>query len=173
MNKMVNKMAVKGKKRTRGKKRRRKREKDGSMKKFEFLDIAPADAAFVAYGRNLNEVFANAALAVFEIITETKKVGTVQKITVDVSGYDLKSLMFAWLNELLFISSSESLVFSKFEVGVEEKDKERVSLKAACYGEKMNPSKHEIRAEVKAITYHKMEIKKEGDIWKAQVIVDL
>jgi len=153
-----------------------RKKEDGKIddKKFEFLDIAPADAAFVAYGKDMNEVFANAALAVFEIITDTSKVKASEKMTIEASGYDLKSLMFGWLSELLYVSSSENMLFSKFEVNVrEDAEKERVMLKAVCWGEKIDKGSHELHSEVKAITYHKMEIKEEDGKWKAQVIVDI
>lgn len=138
------------------------------MKKFEFVDITTADVAFVSYGKNLNELFSNAALAMFEVITNTKKVKPKISKKVKVNGNDLQSLMFNWLNELLIYVDSEHLIFSKFNVKVNEK---KIELQAECKGEKMN-SKHELKTEVKAATYHKMEIEK-GKTWKAQVILDI
>jgi len=140
------------------------------MKKFEFLDITTADTAFAAYGKDLNEVFANAALAMFEIMVNTKQIKPKIKKTVKVKNDDLKGLLFAWLNELLVFYGSDNLAFSKFEVKVDE---EKMELKAVCYGEKIDVKKHEVRTEVKAATYHKMEIKKLNGEWKAKVIVDI
>lgn len=139
------------------------------VKKFEFVDITTADVAFAAYGRNLNELFANAALAMFEVMINTKQVK--QKICreIKVSGNDLLSLMFSWLNELLVFVDSENLAFSKFEVAVNEKE---FSLNAQCFGEKINREKHETRTVVKSATYHQLEIKK-NKFWKAQVILDI
>lgn len=141
-------------------------------KKFEFPDITTSDSAFTAYGKDLNDVFSNAALALFETITNTKEVEAKEKRKIEVSGYDLKSLMYSWLSELLFISSSEHFVFSKFEVDI-KKEGENFLLNGECSGEKIDTKKHEIKTEVKAITYHKMEIKEEDKRWKAQVIVDI
>ncbi len=144
------------------------------MEKFEFLDIAPADAAFVAHGSSLDEVFANSALAVSAIMTDVMKVGTVEKVTMSANGYDLNSLMFDWLSKVLYVSSTENVLFSKFEVKIRKgAGKDDFILEAVCWGEKIDLEKHEINAEVKAITYHKMEIKEEGDKWRAQVVVDL
>jgi len=140
------------------------------MKKFEFLDITTADAAFAAYGKDLNEVFANAALAMFEVMVNTKQIKPKIKKTIKVKNDDLKGLLFAWLNELLIFYGSDNLVFSKFEVKVNE---EKMELKAVCYGEKIDVKKHEVRTEVKAATYHKMEIKKSNGRWKAKVILDI
>lgn len=139
------------------------------MRKFKFVDITTADVAFEAYGKNLNELFANAALAMFEVMVNTKQIK--QKIgkEVKVKGNDLQSLMFNWLNELLVFVDSENLAFSKFEVKVNEKNLE---LEAICYGEEINPEKHETRTEVKAATMHKMIVEKTNG-WKAQVILDI
>ena len=140
------------------------------MKKFEFLDITTADTAFAAYGMDLNEVFANAALAMFEVMVNTKQIKPKIKRTLRVEAEDLTGLLFAWLNELLIFYGSENLAFSKFEVKVDEK---KMELDAICYGEEIDPEKHEAKTEVKAATMHKMEIKKVNGEWKAKVIVDI
>ena len=140
------------------------------MKKFEFLDITTADTAFVAYGKNLNELFSNAALAMFEVMINTKKIKPKVEREVEIETKDLQSLLFEWLNKLLFFNGSENLAFSKFNVKIDEKN---FKLKAECFGEEIDVEKHEAKTEVKACTYHKMEIKKFNDKWKAQVIVDI
>ncbi|MEM5814941.1 MAG: archease [Candidatus Aenigmatarchaeota archaeon] len=139
------------------------------MKKFEFTDITTGDVAFIAYGKDLNELFANAALAMFEVMIDTSKVEKMEKRTVECNGYDLESLLVNWLNTLLLYVDSENIAFSKFKVNIDEK---KFSLKAICYGEKINKNKHETRTGVKAATYHKMKIEK-NDIWKAQVLLDI
>ena len=140
------------------------------MKQFQFIDITTADVAFVAYGKDLDELFANAALAMFEVMINTKQVKAKVKRKVSVKANDLQSLMFNWLNELLFYYGSERLTFSEFKVEVDGK---KFILSAECKGEKIDTKKHETRTEVKAATYHKMEIKKTGSIWSAQVILDI
>ena len=138
--------------------------------KFEFLDIAPADASFEAYGKTLSEVFENAALATFETMVNTKQVKPLVEKKIELSAKDLQSLMFDWLNELIFYMGSENLVFSEFSVKIDEKN---IKLVATCRGEKIDQKRHEIRTEVKSATYHQMEVKKSGKIWKARVILDL
>jgi len=140
------------------------------MKPFEFVDITTADVAFIAYGKDLNELFANSALAMFEVMINTKQVEEKVEEFVSVDGYDLESLMFNWLNELLYISDSKNLAFSKFGVRIEEKN---FKLEAICKGEEINPEKHETRTVVKAATYHQMKIWQEDNLWKAQVILDI
>jgi len=140
------------------------------MKAFEFVDITTADVAFIAYGRDLNELFANAALAMFEVMVNINQIEKSVEEKIYVEGYDLESLMFNWLNELLYVSDSKNLAFSEFDVRVDESN---FKLEAVCKGETINPEKHETRTVVKAATYHQMKIWKEDNIWKAQVILDI
>ena len=140
------------------------------MEKFEFVDITTADVAFIAYGKNLSELFSNAALALFEVMINTKQVKPIVTKKVKTDGEDLESLMFNWLNALLVYVDGNSLAFSKFKVEVDEK---KLKLKAECSGEKIDSKRHETRTAVKAATYHKLEVKKEDDYWKAKVIVDI
>lgn len=140
------------------------------MEKFKFIDITSADVAFEAYGKDLNELFANSALAMFEVMINTSLVDKKIERFIEVNGYDLLSLMFNWLNELIFYVDTENLAFSEFEVNVDEKN---FKLKAICKGEKIDRNKHEVRTLVKACTYHKMKIWKENEIWKAIVILDI
>jgi len=139
------------------------------MKKFEFIDITTADVAFEAYGESLDELFANAALAMFEVMINTKKVEPKIEKKIEVEGNDLQSLLFNWLNELLVFYGAENLAFSKFEVKIDEKN---LKLEASCYGEEINLEKHETKTEVKACTYHQMKVEK-NEFWKARVILDI
>jgi SHS2 domain-containing protein len=140
------------------------------MKKFKFLDITTADVGFEAYGKSLNELFGNAALAMFEVMVNTKKIKLKVKREFKVKAEDLEGLLFQWLNELLFYYGAENLAFSKFEVKVDEKN---IKLKSKCLGEEIDPEKHEVKTEVKACTYHKMIVEKINSMWKAQVILDI
>ena len=140
------------------------------MEKFKFVDITTADVAFEAYGKDLNELFANSALAMFEVMVNTEEIEPKVEREIELEANDLEGLLFEWLNELLFYYGSENLAFSRFEVEVDEKE---LKLKAKCFGEEINPAKHETKTEVKAATYHNLEIKKEDGRWRARVILDI
>lgn len=138
-------------------------------KGIEFPDITTADVAFIAHGKSLDEAFENSALAMFEVMVKTKDVKPKIEKKIKAKGIDLKSLMFNFLNELLIMVDSESMVFSKFKVVVDEK---KFTLVASCFGEKVS-DKIETRTEVKAATYHKMDISRNAKGWKAMVILDI
>lgn len=136
---------------------------------FKFLDITTSDAAFEAYGKNLNELFANSALAMFEVMINTKQIKPKVEKDVKIQSKDLEGLLFEWLNELLVFYGAENLAFSKFELKIDDKN---LKLEARCWGEEINPERHETRTEVKAATYHKMKVEK-NKMWKARVILDI
>lgn len=138
--------------------------------KFEFFDVT-ADAGYKAYGNTLDEAFENAALAMFEVMTDTSKIEPKIEKKIQVESEDEYALLYDWLSEFLVILDSEYLVFSKFNVKIEEID-EGYSLEGTAWGEEFNPSIHESRAEVKAVTYHLMDIKK-SDKYMVQVILDI
>lgn len=143
---------------------------NNNEKKFEFFDVT-ADAGYKAYGNSLDEAFENAALAMFEVMTDTSKIEPKIERKIEVESEDEYALLYDWLSEFLVILDSEYLIFSKFNVKI-EKIEEGYSLEGTAWGEEFNPSIHESRAEVKAVTYHLMDIKK-LDKYMVQVILDI
>ena len=140
-----------------------------SNKKFEFFDVT-ADIGFTAYGTNLNECFENAGMAMFNVISNTKDINPVKTIDFKIESEDYVSLLYDFLEELLFYHDTEFLLFSEFNVEITDD----YSLKAEIKGENIDWSKHERGCEVKAITFHKMEVICEDDgSVKLSAILDL
>lgn len=139
-------------------------------KPFEWVDITTSDVCFRAKGKNLSDAFANAGLALSEVIVNTKQIKQKVSRRIALEALDLKQLMFKWLTELIYYQDAENLAFSKFNVKVDEK---KLTLNATVRGEEMDQARHETRTHVKACTYHKMEIKKGPKGWTAQVILDI
>ena len=142
--------------------------------KFEFFDVT-ADVGYVAYGDTLQESFENAALAMFEVITDTSRVKPSITKNIRVKSEDEKALLYDWLSELLFVHDTEFLVFSSFDVKIKdktEKGEKIYLLEAQVAGEEFDPAVHESRDEVKAVTFHMMNIKKE-DKCVLRVILDI
>ncbi|MBI5061060.1 MAG: archease [Candidatus Aenigmarchaeota archaeon] len=141
-----------------------------TVKKFNILDIATADFAFECFGSTLNELFENAALAMAEIMTDTTKVKPKHSLKFSLKADDLKALMFDFLSEILFLKDTKGMVFSKFDVKIREG--KPCMLNCELSGEKWDRNKHEIRTEVKAATYHMMQIEQKNGRWRAQVVID-
>ncbi len=144
------------------------------IKRYEIVpEIATADMCFRAFGKTLEEAFANAGFAMFDIICDASQVKPEITEEVKVESEDLQALLFDFLSELLYLQDTKRLLFSEFEVKIQKpkSEKEKYKLTAKARGQEMDGV--EMRNQVKAITYHLMEIKEERGIWSMQVILDL
>ena len=141
-------------------------------KKYEYLEHT-ADVKFLAYGNTLEEVFENAALAMFNVIIDTEKVSGETAIDVFLKSPDLESLLVDWLSELLYLFEVDEIVFWKFRVEEIRKEEGEYSIKSLASGEKYYPGSHPFETEIKAVTYNQLELEKTADGWKAQVVVDI
>jgi len=140
--------------------------------KFEFLEHT-ADVLISAHGASLEQAFENAALAMFEVMTDTKKINTIEKDTVEVEAEDEYALLYSWLEALLVKFEVNGMLCSKFEILGLEDNSEGFKLKANVWGEKFNAEKHPQKVAVKAVTYHRMEIIKEHDKVTVEFILDI
>ena len=140
--------------------------------KYKFLeDIAIADIAFEAYGKDLNELFENAALAIFELSADLDTVDASKKVEFELENNKLDNLLYDFLSEILFLKDSKYMVFKHGHVIIEEGKKNK--LKAVLEGDKINPEVQSLENDIKAITMHMFELKKEKNNWKATVVVDI
>lgn len=143
-------------------------------RKYEFFDVT-ADIGFWAYGKTLEESFENAGLAMFDVITDIGKVAKTESRTITVESEDKVSLLYDFLEELLIIYELELIMFSNFDVAISKENilgNEVYKLEAIATGETIDWNIHERRSEVKAITFHMMDVLCE-DICKVRVILDL
>lgn len=140
------------------------------MKKFEFFDVT-ADVGFYSYGITLEEAFENAALAMFEVITDTTKINPSTRKKIMIESEDILALLYDWLDELIFIHDSQFLIFNTFKVEIQKMNEGLFRLTGTVIGEVFKPEKHESREDVKAVTYHLMDIKEENG-FKIRVILD-
>jgi SHS2 domain-containing protein len=135
---------------------------------FEIIDHT-ADIGIISYGRNIKQLFSNAALGLFSLITELDSLTENLQRDVRLSSQDREGLLVAWLNEFLYIFDVEHTVFKRFTFEILTD----TELKATCFGTKINPKRHRIRREVKAATYHMLAINEENNGYKAQVLFDI
>jgi SHS2 domain-containing protein len=140
--------------------------------KFEFLEHT-ADVLIAAHGQTLEQAFENAALAMFEVMTNTTKVDTVQEETVEVEAEDEYALLYSWLEALLVKFEIKGMLFSKFKIDRIQDKLDGYKLQASVWGEKFNAEKHPQKVAVKAVTYHRMEIIKEHDKITLEFILDI
>lgn len=140
--------------------------------KFEFLEHT-ADILIAAHGQNTEEAFQNAALAMFEVMTDTTKVNPTQEDSFEVDAEDEYALLYSWLEALLVKFEVNGMLYSKFKIHSLEESEEGFKLKATAWGEKFSAEKHPQKVAVKAVTYHRMEIIKEIDKVTLEFILDI
>jgi SHS2 domain-containing protein len=141
------------------------------MGKFRFLEnVAIADAAFQAEAETIEELFEICAKATFEVMADTKTITPELKEEVELTAENLEELLFDWLAELIYLKDSKSELFGKFEANIQKKN--GYTLKASVWGEPADQKKHRVRVDVKAVTYHLLEVKRTDNKWTAKVILD-
>jgi len=140
------------------------------MKKYEFLEHT-ADTKLVAYGKDIEEAFANAALGITSIITDVNKIKPVIEKKVKKESASKESLLYDFLEELLFLLDAETFLLNRVEKIKIKKEKDRYKLEATLWGDKAK--NYETHGTVKAITYHQMLIKEEKNKVTLQVVPDL
>lgn len=132
-----------------------------------------ADVAFEVEADSLNELFKQAGLAVTNIMVEDlSKIEPLIKKEIELSSDNVETLLFNFLQELIFIKDTERLIFGRFDVEVIERE-DNIALHANCVGEEINLDKHKVIVDPKAITMHKFETKKINKRWWARVVVDV
>jgi SHS2 domain-containing protein len=137
-------------------------------KPFEIIDHT-ADIGIVAYGADIKQVFANAALGLFSLMADLDDLEENVQRKLELSAEDAEVLLVEWLNELIYILDVEHIVFKRFEIDELTSNQ----IKARCFGEKIKPGQHRLKREVKAATYHMLRLNKEDGGYKVQVIFDI
>ncbi|MGV8074102.1 MAG: archease [Syntrophobacteraceae bacterium] len=141
---------------------------------YEFLeDIAVADAAFKAWGDTLEEMFISAAEATMNVMVaelDTIEDKERRKLHADSDAVDM--LLFQLLQEIIFYKDAERLLLRINEIHLEGENSLRLS--ADAYGEELNPERHDLIVDVKAVTLHRFKVEHTAsDTWEAIVILDV
>ena len=134
------------------------------MKRFEEIPHT-ADWSFRAVGKDLRELFENAAFAMFTLEGAESKLTTEAARAVQVTGIDYESLLVNWLSELLYMQESNREVYHRFHI----ESLTATTLRAQVLG-KPNTKIDKI---IKAVTYHNLKIEQTANGWEAVVVVDV
>jgi len=140
--------------------------------KFEFLEHT-ADVYIRAFGTTIEEAYENAALAMFEVMTDTDKITQLQEETLEVEAEDQYALLYNWLEALLVKFETNNTVYSKFQITNWKETDENFKFEAKIWGEKFDPQKHPPRVGVKAVTYHRMVVIRDKDRVVLEFILDI
>lgn len=127
-----------------------------------------ADMGIEAYGESLAELFEQAALGLLEILG-AEQVACRAERTLEVTGYDVEELLVNWLSEVLYLLEGQSFLPTSFVI--EAAGRQR--LRARVLGDTYDPVRHRLEREVKAVTYHQLQVEEQDGRWRVRIFVDL
>jgi len=138
------------------------------MKRFELLDIS-GDAGIRAFGKDLDDLFRNAAAGMYSLITDPGSVIPRKSIEIKAAGESLEGLLVSWLNELIFHFDTYGFIGKEIHIH----ELHDTLLRATVTGEDFVPERHGGGLLIKAATYHKLKIERKEGHWEADVIFDI
>jgi SHS2 domain-containing protein len=141
---------------------------------YHYLEeIGTADIAFEATGRDLPELFSDAADATMNVMIDNlDAIEPRETRHIELSNDEIDMLLFDFLQELIYFKDAERLLLRVRNVRIDEKDR-KCFLEAEAAGERLDAARHLQRADVKAVTLHDFSVEKEDGGWKATVLLDI
>ncbi len=136
--------------------------------RYRYIDHT-SDLGMEIYGKDLSALFANAAYAMFDNITDLRTVASSEKREVRLTADKLEDLFLDWLRELLFRFATEYFIIKKVKITTVDSNR----IEAEVGGERFDPDRHRIKIEIKIPTYHMFAIEKSKEGYKATVIFDV
>ena len=137
---------------------------------FRYLDHM-TDAVIEAYGGTLAEAFEQAALGLNDTMIDLRTVEPKSEVAISASGHDTYSLLFDWLDKVMLLLVADGIVMSDFKVEISRNGGFR--LKGLARGEKLDLSRHKYKVEIKAVTYHEMQICEDSSGATVRFLLDL
>jgi SHS2 domain-containing protein len=136
-------------------------------------DVGTADIAFEATGRDLRQLFAAAADATINVMIDNfDAIESRETRQIELSNDNVEMLLFDFLQELIYFKDARRLLLRARETQIDQKG-ETYFLKAKVAGERLDDTRHQQRADVKAVTLHGFSVEKHDGGWKAKVLLDI
>ena len=141
---------------------------------YHYLEeIGTADIAFEATGRDLPELFTASADATMNVMIDNlDAIESRETRQIELSNDNLEMLLFDFLQELIYFKDARRLLLRANKMQIDQKADQFV-LKATLAGEQLDDTRHQQRADVKAVTLHGFSVQKHDDGWKAKVLLDI
>lgn len=136
-------------------------------------DIATADAAFEAWGNTVEELFIAAADATVNVmVSDLKTIRALDTRPLDVTEETLDLLLFQLLQEIIFYKDAEQLLLRATDLEIQSGEG-LFSAKGLLSGEPLDPVRHELVVDIKAVTLHRLTVQETADGWRACVVLDI
>lgn len=138
------------------------------MKRYEQFPHT-ADIGVRVFGRTIEELFANAAFAMFDIAADLEGISGDIVRDVDLRGATDEDLLVSWLDELLYDFYTKKVIYYKFDVACVSGGR----LKARAFGRPVSANPNRLKTEIKAATYSDLLIKRSPEGYSAEIIFDV
>jgi len=135
---------------------------------YSLLDHT-ADLGMLVRGNDLVDLYQNAGKALINLMLQRKALKGSTSMNISISGTDLEDIMVRWLGEILYLFEGENLVVTDLKIHPFS----NLALKATLKTVPFDPNHHKIIREIKAVTYHQIQVVQQGGQWTARVIFDL
>jgi len=139
---------------------------------YRFSDeYSPADAGLIITGDSLEELFADAAIGMTEITADLVNIDESREMPVEIEADSLEQLFFDWLSEIVYLRDADGFLFKscdlKIDIGKHAK------LKGRLFGDSIDPGRHILKVDVKAVTLYRLKIEKINNHWRGEAVFDL
>jgi len=139
---------------------------------YKFSDQnTTADVGIIVTGESIEELFADAAIGMTEIVVELDNLKKRREITVEIETDNAEQLFFDWLSEIIYLKDAESFLLK--ECLLEIVYGERIKLKAELSGDIIDPDRHMLKVDVKGVTLYRLKVEKINDHWQGEAVFDL
>jgi SHS2 domain-containing protein len=138
------------------------------MKPYRVFDHT-ADLGVEVFGKTIQELYANAAFAVYDLMADLHDVQAQETRKIVVEGADREDLLVNYLREVLYLFNGNRLLLKHFIIN--ELDDRH--LEGEVRGETFDPGRHHLKREIKAVTYHGTQIAEAPEGWRGRVIFDV
>jgi SHS2 domain-containing protein len=147
---------------------------DNLLMPYKFLeDVATADIAFEATGRDLPELFTAATDATINVMIDNlNEIEARETRQIELSNDNVEMLLFDFLQELIYLKDAKRLLLRARKIQIDHKG-DTYFLKAKVAGERLDDARHQQRADVKAVTLHGFSVEEKDGGWKAKVLLDI
>lgn len=136
-------------------------------------DIAAADVAFEATGQTLEELFIAAAAATLHVMIDNPQaLEPRQKRILEAADESLDILLFQFLQEIIYYKDAQQLLLQVSQIRIDA-GTTGYRLRAEAVGEPIDPARHEMIVDVKAVTLHRLSVQQKKDGWVAVVVLDI
>ncbi len=139
---------------------------------FEITDEhTSGDVRLTVTANSLKKLFADAAIGISAIMTEVELLGSSRKIDITLDSDNLENFLFDWMGEIIYLKDAERFLPAKVEF--EDFNESTFSMKAILFGVTLDPAKHPVKTDIKAVTLYEFSLKQIGNRWHAEAVLDL